>query len=73
MTTNEIYNQFLKIAIKNKVGVSLKTYDVAKMCSILNIDKCVEHINDDRYCICKECLLDIQKNGKCDSGCFRKV
>ena len=73
MTTNGIYNRFLKIAIENKVGISVKAYEIAKIGSILNIDKCVEHMNDNRYCICKQCLLDIQKNGKCDSGCFRKV
>ena len=72
MTFDELYESILDKAINNKVDLSDFAYDIVKVWSQCSMDKCIKHLKDDRCCICKKCLLDIQKNGKCDGNVFLK-
>ena len=72
MKQDEVFESMLKKAIQNGVELSGDSYFISKIWAECCMDKCVKHLNDNRCCICKECLLDIQKNGKCDGNIFVK-
>ena len=72
MKADEIYELLLKKAIQNNVELSGRAYDISKVWSGCKVDKCKEHLNDRRYCICKSCLNDILQRGKCDGCVFVK-
>ena len=72
MTTDEVFESLLNKAIQNGVELSGDSYFIARIWAECGMNKCLSHLKDKRCCICKECLLDIKKNGKCDGGVFEK-
>ena len=75
MTRDEVYKELMDCAIKNKVELTDKAYNIAGFRAMANVglDKCLCCLHDpERYCISEKCMKTIQEKGVCGCNCFRR-
>lgn len=75
MTRDEVYKELMDCAIKNKVELTNKAYNIAGFRAMANVglDKCLCCIKDkERFCISEKCMKTIQEKGVCGCNCFKR-
>lgn len=75
MTRDEVYKELMDCAIKNKVELTDKAYNIAGFRAMANVglNKCLCCLHDpERYCISEKCMKTIQEKGVCGCNCFKR-
>lgn len=75
MTRDEVYKELMDCAIKNKVELTDKAYNIAGFRAMANVglNKCLCCLHDpERFCISEKCMKTIQEKGVCGCNCFRR-